>query len=187
MRVPAVSSAIGLVLIAATATACSSGSSTAADAASVSTPSASTSVASTSSAAAAGSSSSSGGGGAADINACSLLTVRQATSLGGWPYTAAKPQTIATGQDLCSYANSGPSVSLLVTVYQPDSGVTMAALTTQLSGAGKVTKVNGVGDQAISSFGGVAAQVGDRYISVFGAKENSGNISIAKVVAAGLR
>jgi hypothetical protein len=186
MRVPAVSSAIGLVLIAATATACSSGSSTAADAASASTPSASTPVASTSSAAAAGSSSSSGGG-AADINACSLLTVRQATSLGGWPYTAAKPQTIATGQDLCSYANSGPSVSLLVTVYQPDSGVTMAALTTQLSGAGKVTKVNGVGDQAISSFGGVAAQVGDRYISVFGAKENSGNISIAKVVAAGLR
>lgn len=183
MRVPIAPAAVTLILIAATATACSNGSSTSGAAQGGGASPVSTSSAAGSNA---GSGSPSGGGASSDVNACSLLTVAQATSLGGWPYTGAKPQTLAAGQDLCTYANSGPSVDLLVTVYQPDSGVTMQALNEQLSGAGKVTSVSGVGDKAISSVGGVAAQVGDRYINVFGAKDAAGNIAIAKAVAAAL-
>ena len=181
MRVPIAPAAVGLILLAATATACSSGSSTAGAA-----QGGGASPVSTSSAAASNAGSSSGGGASSDVNACSLLTVARATSLGGWPYTGAKPQTIAAGQDMCTYANSGPSVDLEVTVYQPDSGVTMQGLNEQLSSAGKVTSVSGVGDKAISSLGGVSAQVGDRYINVFGAKDTAGNIAIAKAVAAAL-
>lgn len=183
MRVPIAPAAVSLILISAMATACSSGSSTSGAAQGGAASPVSTSSAAGSNA---GSGSSSGGGASSDVNACSLLTVAQATSLGGWPYTAAKPQTIAAGQDLCTYKNSGPSVDLQVTVYQPDSGVTMQALNQRLSGAGKVTSVSGVGDKAISSLGGVSAQVGTRYISIFGAKSTAGNIAIAKAVAAAL-
>jgi hypothetical protein len=137
------------------------------------------------------SASTSGGGGGAEINACSLLSAAQASSLAGKQYTAATPSTLATGYDQCDYANT--SFDLTVIVYQPSSGVTFETLTSIQSGAGgTVTNVSGVGDKAIVGSIELDVQTGDRLIAVEGAGGTllpggySGAVAIAKAIIAAL-
>jgi hypothetical protein len=136
------------------------------------------------------SASTSGGGAGAEINACSLLSVAQASSLAGKQYTAATPSTIAPGQDQCDYA-SADGTDLTVIVYQPSSGVTFETVTSVQKGVGTVTNVSGVGDKAIVGSIELDVQTGDRLIAVEGAGGTltggySGAVAIAKAIIAAL-
>ena len=103
-------------------------------------------------------------GSSADIDACSLLSVEQATTLvAKYPYSAATPSTIATGQDMCTYANTGPLPDMIVIVYQPGSGVSFPVLT---DASGATTSVSGVGDKAASGDIELDVQAGNRLIAV---------------------
>ena len=134
--------------------------------------------------------STSGGGTGAEINACSLLSVAQASSLAGNQYTAATPSTIAPGQDQCDYARAdGPDLTIIV--YQPSSGVTLGMATSVQSGAGTVTDVSGVGDKAIAGSIELDVQTGDRIIAVEGAGgtltgDYSRAVAVAKAIIAAL-
>ena len=126
----------------------------------------------------------------AEINACSLLSAAQASSLGGNQYTAATPSTIATGQDQCDYANAGGS-DLTVIVYQPSSGVSFAMVNSVQQGAGTVTPVSGVGDQAIAGAIELDVKTGDRLIAIEGAGgtltgDYSHAVAVAKAIIAAL-
>jgi hypothetical protein len=190
-----ITASIGLVALAFAITACS-GSSTGATTAPVAAttsavsaaPSSPTEAASASAPAATGAASSGSGG--AEIDACSLLSASQASSLVGNQYTAATPSTIAPGQDQCDYARAdGPD--LIVIVYQPSSGVTFEMATSVQSGAGTVTNVSGVGDKAIAGEIELDVQAGDRIIAVEGAggtltSDYSRAVSVAKAIIAAL-
>lgn len=190
-----ITASIALVAVAFAITACS-GSSTGATTAPVAAttsavsaaPSFPTEAASASAPAATGAASSGSGG--AEIDACSLLSASQASSLVGNQYTAATPSTIAPGQDQCDYARAdGPDLTVIV--YQPSSGVTFEMATSVQSGAGTVTNVSGVGDKAIAGSIELDVAIGDRIIAVEGAGGTlTGNYSravdVAKAVIAAL-
>jgi hypothetical protein len=130
------------------------------------------------------------GGAGADINACSLLPAAQASSLSGKQYTAATPSTIATGQDQCEYKGAD-GADLTVIVYQPSSGVTFDMVNTVQQGAGTVTPVSGVGDQAIAGAIELDVKTGDRLIAVEGAGgtltgDYSHAVAMAKAIIAAL-
>jgi hypothetical protein len=106
----------------------------------------------------------SSGGSSKDINTCSLLSVDQATTLvAKYPYSASTPSTIATGQDMCTYTNTGPLPDMIVIVYQPDSGVSFDILT---SASGATTSVSGVGDKAASGDIELDVQTGSHLIAI---------------------
>jgi hypothetical protein len=120
---------------------------------------------------------------AGDIDACSLMTGAEASSLTGRSYGAGVSKMIAPGQDQCTYPYSGPSVDLVVIIYQPNSGVSLDIMRSVLSGVGTVADVPGVGDKAI--FAGIELDVatGQRLIAVQGAdalNSDTGAIAIAK-------
>jgi hypothetical protein len=126
---------------------------------------------------------------AGDIDACSLMTGAQASSLTGRSYGAGVSKTIALGQDQCTYPYSGPSVDLVVIIYQPNSGVSLDIMRSVLSGVGTVADVPGVGDKAI--FAGIELDVatGQRLIAVQGAdalNSDTGAIAIAKHLVSAL-
>ena len=189
MRVPTTMAIVSLFLAAIAATACSgaSGTTAAAPASGAAAAAASSPSASSQPAASSGSSSSSSGGGSsADLNACSLLTPAKATALTGKRFSGAKPQTIATGQDACTYKYTGPNIDMTVIVYQPTSGVSWDALTGQLSSGGSLQQVSGVGDKAMANSIQLDAQAGDRFIAVTGAGDDSAAGAVAKAVIAAL-
>lgn len=158
----------------------STGASTAASTASSSaSPSASASAAASAPAAAAG----------GEINACSLLTGAQASSLTGRSYGTGTASTIAPGQDQCDYPYSGAGIDLTVIVYQPSSGVSWNVMTSVLSGVGTVQQVAGVGDKAM--FAGIELDVatGKWLVSVQGAdalNADTGSIAVAKEIVGAL-
>ena len=119
-----------------------------------------------------GSSSPSGSGTVSDTDTCSLLSAAQASSLTGQTYSAATPETIATGQDQCTYAAANNGSDLTVIVYQPSSGVTFDTLKSVQTSVGQVTTLSGVGDQAIIGLIELDAQVGTRLIAIEGAGGN---------------
>jgi hypothetical protein len=133
------------------------------------------------------------GGTGADVNACSFITIAQAATDTGHHFSAADPSTPAPGQDFCTYKNSEDGSDLVITVYQPNSGVTYPMMVGVLQGAGKV--------QDVSSQVGMAATVGaieldakapgNRLIAVEGAGGTltgnwAGAVAITKAVIAGL-
>jgi len=123
---------------------------------------------------------------AADINACSLLSVADASSLVGKQYTTATPKTIATGQDACTYDIPDDS-QLVIIVYQPNSGVSMDMMASVNDGK----PISGVGDKAIIGDIELDAQVGDKLIAVQGAGGSLGGdqakaVAVAKAVIAAL-
>jgi len=122
---------------------------------------------------------------AADIDACSLVTPAQVSSLTGQPFTDSTSASIAIGQDHCSYQSvNGP---LSVTVYQPGSGVTWSTLTSVISNSGTPVAVSGIGDKAMEAGIEVDAQLGDRFIAVQGNDFNLPNTeAVAKAVVAAL-
>lgn len=148
--------------------------------ASASTPaSASPSTASTAPAAAAG----------GELNACSLMTGAEASSLTGRKYGAGTPATIAPGQDQCTYPYSGPSVDLVVIVYAPSSGVGWQTMQAVLGLVGPVMPVSGVGDKAM--FAGIELDVatGKWLVAVQGAdglNQDAGAIAIGKQLVGAL-
>jgi hypothetical protein len=149
------------------------------------------SAARSASAAAAASGPSAGSASSADLNACSLLTVAQATALVGKQYTGDARQTIATGQDQCTYSAADNGSSLVVIVYQPDSGVTFGTLKSVQAGVGQVTGVGGVGQQAIVGSIELDAQAGERLLAVQGAGgtltgDTSKAVAVAKAIIAAL-
>jgi hypothetical protein len=147
--------------------------------------------ASAAAAASAASGPSAGSASSADLNACSLLTVAQATALVGKQYTGDARQTIATGQDQCTYSAADNGSSLVVIVYEPDSGVTFGTLKSVQAGVGQVTGVGGVGQQAIVGSIELDAQAGERLLAVQGAGgtltgDTSKAVAVAKAVIAAL-
>jgi hypothetical protein len=170
-----------LAAVAASATACSSGSKTAA--AAPATAAANSSPGSSGVAP--------GGGSGQDLNACALLSVTRASSLGSKHYSAAKAQVIAAGQDQCTYKGTGGGSDLIVIVYQPVSGVTWQTMTSVLKGTGTVTSVSGVGDKAMVGAIELDAQAGSRLVAVLGAGgtltgDHTAAAAIAKAVIAAL-
>lgn len=142
-------------------------------------PSAPPSSASTAPAAAAG----------RELNACSLMTGAEASSLTGRKYGGGTPATIAPGQDQCTYPYTGPSVDLVVIVYAPTSGVGWSTMQAVLSGVGTVTQVSGVGDKAM--FAGVELDVatGKWLVAIQGADDlgkDAGAIAIGKQLVGAL-
>lgn len=175
------SAAAALVLLAALA-GCSTGNPSSAGSGASSPTSSGSSTAASSGGTSAGSS--------ADIDACSLLSVEQATTLvAKYPYSASTPTTIATGQDMCTYTNTGPLPDMIVIVYQPNSGVSFSVLT---AASGATTSVTGVGDKAASGDIELDVQAGKRVIAVQAAGgigydgSFAGAIAVAKAVIAAL-
>ena len=177
----------GLALVALGAAACSGGSKpAAADAAPVSASSAAASPGSS-----AGTSSGNSGGSAQVLDACTLLPLARASSLAPRHYSAAKPKTIAPGQDQCTYKSPDNGSDLVVIIYQPGSGVTWPMMTSVLKGAGTVKSVSGVGDKAMVGSIELDAQAGSRLVAVQGAGGTltgsyGGAAAIAKAAIAGL-
>lgn len=196
----------GLAVLALTTTACKSSSHASAPAAATNAPATQTQADDTSSQSAATSSpataspaaSSSATGSAApaaaaggEINACSLLTGAQASSLSDRQFGAGTASTIAAGQDQCDYpySGSGFGVDLIVIVYQPSSGVSWETLNSVLSGVGTVQQVSGVGDKAM--FAGVELDVatGKWLVAIQGADnlgQDAGAIAIGKELVGAL-
>jgi hypothetical protein len=171
--------AIGLVaVVALSAGACSSsGSATSSAPAGHAGGTATTSTKTTSS-----------GGRTAEIDACSLLPVAQASTLSGKKLTSAKSSTIATGQDQCDYGESGSVIGVVVIIYQPNSGVSLAMMSAVL---GSPTPVSGVGDKAIGGDIELDVQTGNRLIAIQGAGGNGRGgfdraIAVAKAIIAAL-
>jgi len=149
-----------------------------ASASAATSPSASASASSAPAAAAAG-----------EINACSLLTGAQVSSLTGRQYGAGTASTIASGQDQCSYPYSGPSVALTVIVYEPTSGVSWSTMQAVLSGEGTITQVPGVGDKAMFAGIELDIQTGKWLIAIEGADnltQDTNAIALGKALVAAL-
>ena len=181
MHITFAAASVGLVAIALTG--CSGGSnSAAANGPTAGSPATASSAAT---APAPGTSSaSSGSGSSADLDACSLLTVAKATALVGKQYTSNAAQTIAPGQDQCTYNASGDDSALVVIVYQSNSGVSFASLKSVQAGTGQVTNVSGVGQTAVAGPIELDAQVGDQLLAVQGAGGTlTGNTAKAVAVA----
>lgn len=175
MRVPTAIAAAALMLVAVAATACSSGSKTTTGDASTATGTPSTAITAAASTAA---------GTSSDVNACSFLTPAQVSSLTATKYTSAKPTTPATGQDFCTYKNTGSTGNfgdLLVIIYQSNSGVSFGTLT-GTTGANK--KVSGVGDEARAGDIELDVLTGDKILAVQGAGTSA--VAVAKAVIAAM-
>ena len=185
MRISTVSATIALALVAVAASGCSSSSKGSASAGGSAAPAAAGSSAPASAAAAGG------GGGSSDTNACTLLSAAQASSLVGKTYTGAQSQTIAPGQDQCTYPATDDDSSLVVIVYQSNSGVSWDTMTTVLKSVGTTNDVSGVGDKAMIGAIEIDVQAGSRLVAVQGAGGTvSGNsdkaVAVAKAVVAAL-
>ena len=115
-----------------------------------------------------------------EINACSLLTGAQASTLTGHDLDAGTASTLAPGQDQCSYTGGG--YDLMVIVYQPSSGVSWTMMQSVLSGVGTVMQVSGVGDKAM--FAGIELDVatGKWLVAIQGADAKVGQDTAAIAV-----
>jgi hypothetical protein len=135
---------------------------------------------------------SSAGGGSSSADACSLLTLAQASALvGDRTFTAAVPSTLAPGQDQCAYAVGDDSQNMDITVYQSNSGVTFDMAKTVNASVGAIKTVSGVGDQAVIGTDELDAQAGSRVISVegcfiTGAAGPAAAIAVTKAIIAAL-
>jgi hypothetical protein len=133
---------------------------------------------------------SSAGGNSSGTNACSLLSLAQASSLvGDRTFTAAVPSTIAAGQDQCAYAVGGDTTNMIVIVYQPDSGVTFDMLSSVNASVGSIKTVSGVGDKAVIGSIELDAQAGSRAVAVEGGfvgQDATAAIAVTKAIISAL-
>ena len=120
-----------------------------------------------------------------DIDACSLVSVADVSTLSGQPFTGSTSATIATGQDQCAY-QSGRGI-LNVVVYQPSSGVTWDTMSKALAYLGTPAPVSGIGDKAMEAGIEVDAQVGARLVAVQGTNfDLTSTEAVTKAVVAAL-
>ena len=123
----------------------------------------------------------SSGSSAGEIDACSLVTLAEASTLVGSTLDSIAPKTIANGQDQCIY--SGSQNTTTVIVYQPSSGVSFKILT---AGSGANTSVSGIGDKAATDGAlEIDVQRGSRLVAVQSGNE-PGRVAMAKAVVAAL-
>jgi hypothetical protein len=131
---------------------------------------------------------SSAGGNSSGTNACSLLSLAQASSLvGDRTFTAAVPSTIAAGQDQCAYAVGGDTTNMIVIVYQPDSGVTFDMLSSVNASVGSIKTVSGV--KAVIGSIELDAQAGSRAVAVEGGfvgQDATAAIAVTKAIISAL-
>jgi hypothetical protein len=175
---------LGAAIALTSISACSNGTKAASAAGSASLPA---SAASTPATAASPSTSAAAGGGS---NACSLLSVAQATTLvPGHTFTAAVPTTPSTGIEECAYGTSDDGQAMTVTVYQSGSGVSFAMLKTVNASVGAVTSVPGVGDQAVLGTIELDVQAGQHLMAIQGGFVTQGSaapVAVAKAILAAL-
>jgi hypothetical protein len=165
MRVPAVFTTAGLVLIAASAAACSGGSGTAA-----APPSSPAGTAGASSAAASAGSAAPAGA-VTKFDVCGALPAAMATQITGTSFTSAKPGEVSGVVFSCEY--DGPNAALLqVSVSVQDGPGEYDAMVSALKTvSAPPAAVSGVGDEAFSepNPAGNAGSVGASSIACFGA------------------
>ena len=107
-------------------------------------------------------------GSSGDINVCNLVGASTASSAMGVTFTGAKSSSFAASEDACTYAASGSPAALIVSVYQPNSGMTWTTMEGVLKSLGPVKSVSGVGDHAALSKQQLAVQAGSRVIAIEG-------------------
>jgi hypothetical protein len=175
MRVPTVIATASLILVAVAATACSSGSKSTTGDASTAKGTPSTAITAAASTAT---------GTSSDVNACSFLTPAQVSSMTATKYTSAKSSRPATGQDFCTYKNTGSTGNLgdlIVIIYQADSGVSFGTL---IGTTGADKNVSGVGDKARAGDIELDVLTGDKILAVQNA--GTGAVAVAKAVIAAM-
>jgi hypothetical protein len=134
-----------------------------------------------------------GSGGSGSVDACSLLTVAQASSLNDITYTSAKAQSPTNGYNICIYHNSGKHPDPVdiqdLTVTVLSIGDCWAGLQ-QADGPG--TKLSGVGDEAFGAEIGIDVKSGNRCLTVSGLTHSeleghyAPDIAMAKIILGNL-
>ena len=115
-----------------------------------------------------GASAASGGGSSGGTNVCNLVGASTASSAMGVSFTSSKTSSFGSGEDACTYAASGSPAALIVTVYQPKSGMTWTTMQGVLASLGPVKSVSGVGDDAALAKLQLSVQAGSRVIAIEG-------------------
>jgi hypothetical protein len=136
-----------------------------------------------------GASAASGGGSSGSTNVCSLVGATAASSTMGVTFTGAKSSSFGSGEDACTYAESGSPAALIVSVYQPSSGMTWTTMEGVLGSLGPVKSVSGVGDKAALAKLQLSVQAGSRVIAIEGdsvGTNPSGAEALAKTLVAAL-
>lgn len=100
--------------------------------------------------------------------ACAYLTVAQADRATARKWRSTAAATIATGQGQCTYTDADFD-TLVITVYQPNSGVTFSMLLAVEKSTGAVKMIKGLGDKAVVGSIELDVQVGSRLLAVEGA------------------
>ncbi|MGH8889696.1 MAG: hypothetical protein ACRDV3_08025 [Acidothermaceae bacterium] len=106
------------------------------------------------------------GGGA--VSVCSLLTSAQASSINKVTYGATTPQHVASGYDMCEYANTGSVDPVDIQDLTTDVMTLPDCYNEERQADGPGTEVSGIGDDAFGYSIGIVVKVGDRCIGVSG-------------------
>jgi hypothetical protein len=149
-------------------------------------PAASGSGGSSTPAAASGTSSSGSAGTAGkEIDACSLLSASDASSLVGETLSTGVSSTIATGQDQCKYESSGADIGLTVIIYQGPAGLSFSSVT---SATGATQSVSGVGQKAADN-GTIELDVETANQDVIAVQyeQPAGRLAVAKALVTALK
>jgi hypothetical protein len=115
-----------------------------------------------------GGSSTGGGSSSGQVNVCNLISASTAGSAVGQTFSGAKSSSIDVGEDACTYATSAAPAALIITVYQPSTGMTWTTMKSVLESLGPVTPVSGIGDNAELGKDQLSAQSGSRVIAIEG-------------------
>jgi hypothetical protein len=137
---------------------------------------------------AAGSSASSGGSAdstSKEIDACSLLSASDASSLVGETLSTGVSSTIATGQDQCKYGSSGADIGLNVIIYHGDAAPSYALV---ISATGANHPVSGVGEKADDD-GSIELDVelANQNVIAVQYEQAAGRLAVAKALVAALK
>jgi hypothetical protein len=100
--------------------------------------------------------------------ACAYLPVAQADRATARKWTSTAAATISTGEGQCTYTDADFD-TLVIIVYQPNSGVTFSMLLAVEKSTGTVKMVKGLGDKAAVGSIELDVQVGRRLLAVQGA------------------
>jgi hypothetical protein len=129
------------------------------------------------------------GGSSSNTNVCNLVSASAASSDMSVSFTGAKSSSFGSGEDACTYAASGSPAALIVSVYQPSSGMTWTTMQGVLGTLGSVKSVSGVGNNAALSKDQLAVQAGSRVIAIEGdsvSTNPSGAETLAKKLVSAL-
>jgi hypothetical protein len=120
-----------------------------------------------------------------EIDACSLLSASDASSLVGETLSTGVLSTIATGQDQCKYDSSGADIGLNVIIYHGDAAPSYALV---ISGTGANQPVSGVGEKADDD-GSIELDVelANQDVIAVQYEQAAGRLAVAKALVAALK